>query len=48
MSVPPPMPVRRSTFVTVLAWIFIGLSGFTALIGILQNIMMQTDRKSVV
>ncbi len=41
MSVPPPMPVRHSTFVTVLAWILIGLSGIGTLIGILQNIMMQ-------
>ncbi|WP_158880468.1 hypothetical protein [Rhodanobacter sp. L36] len=41
MSLPPPMPVKRSTFVTVTAWIFIGLSGFMALIGILQNIMLQ-------
>jgi hypothetical protein len=41
MSAPPPLPVRRSTFVTVLAWIFIGLSGFMAWIGVLQNLMMQ-------
>lgn len=41
MSAPPPLPVRRSTFVSVLAWIFIGLSGFMTLMGILQNIMMQ-------
>ncbi len=41
MSAPPPLPARRSTFVSVLAWIFIGLSGFMALMGILQNIMMQ-------
>ena len=32
----------KSTFVTVLAWIFIVLSGFATLIGILQNIMIQT------
>lgn len=31
----------RSTFVSVLAWIFIGLAGFATLIGILQNIMLQ-------
>ena len=30
----------RSTFVTVLAWIFIVLSAFTTLISVLQNIMM--------
>lgn len=32
----------KSTFVTVLAWIFIVLSGFATLIGVLQNIMIQT------
>ena len=32
----------RSNFVTVLAWIFIVLSGFATLIGVLQNIMIQT------
>lgn len=31
----------RSTFVTVLAWIFIGLTGFASLIGVLQNLMLQ-------
>jgi len=30
----------RSNFVTVVAWIFIALSGFTTLISILQNIMI--------
>lgn len=34
--------VQRSTFVTVLAWIFIALSGFGTFISILQNIMIQT------
>lgn len=34
------LPVR-STFVTVLAWVFIGLAGFVTLISILQNIMLQ-------
>jgi len=34
-----PGQVPRSQFVTVLAWIFIVLSGFTALIAVLQNIM---------
>ncbi|HKR77319.1 MAG TPA: hypothetical protein VJR95_11675 [Rhodanobacter sp.] len=38
MSAPPPL---RSTFVTVLAWVFIGLSGFTTLISVLQNLMLQ-------
>ncbi|SDU32655.1 hypothetical protein [Halopseudomonas salegens] len=32
--------VTRSTFVTVLAWIFIGLSAFTTLIAIVQNLMV--------
>ena len=31
---------QRSTFVTVLAWIFIVLAGFTTLIALLQNIMV--------
>lgn len=34
-------PPVRSTFVTVLAWIFISLAGFVTLIGILQNILLQ-------
>ena len=33
---------QRSNFVTVLAWIFIGLSGFSTLIAVLQNVMIQT------
>jgi hypothetical protein len=32
----------RSSFVTVLAWVFIVLSGFTTLIAIAQNIMIST------
>lgn len=36
----PAIPIR-SAFVTVLAWIFIILAGFSTLIGILQNIMIQ-------
>lgn len=32
----------RSSFVTVVAWIFIVLSGFGTMISILQNIMIQT------
>ena len=31
----------RSTFVTVVAWIFIVLSGFASVIGALQNIMLR-------
>jgi hypothetical protein len=31
---------NRSTFVTVVAWIFIVLAGFTTFIAILQNIMI--------
>ena len=34
--------INRSTFVTVVAWIFIVLSGFGTMISILQNIMIQT------
>lgn len=33
---------HRSTFVTVLAWVFIVLSGFSTLISILQNILLFT------
>lgn len=33
---------QRSVFVTVVAWIFIALSGFGTLISILQNILIQT------
>lgn len=33
---------KQSTFVTVVAWIFIALSGFGTVISILQNIMVQT------
>jgi hypothetical protein len=33
-------PAERSTFVTVLAWIFIALSGFSTVISILQNILI--------
>lgn len=31
---------QRSTFVEIIAWVFIVLSGFAVLIGILQNIMV--------
>jgi hypothetical protein len=34
------MPVR-STFVTVLAWVFIGITGFATLISLMQNLMLQ-------
>ena len=30
----------RSTFVTVVAWIFIGLSGMNTLVALMQNVMM--------
>jgi len=33
-------PVARSNFVTVLAWIFIALAGFTTFISLLQNVMV--------
>ena len=36
----PAAPATRSTFVTVLAWIFIVLSGFSTLVAIAQNIMI--------
>lgn len=35
-------PTPRSSFVTVLAWIFIVLSGFSTLIAIAQNVMINT------
>lgn len=38
MPTPPPF---RSTFVSVLAWVFIGLAGFTTLIATLQNLLLQ-------
>lgn len=38
MSMPPPL---RSSFVTALAWVFIGLAGFATLIALLQNLMLQ-------
>ncbi|HTV84586.1 MAG TPA: hypothetical protein VME63_04230 [Dyella sp.] len=37
----PSMTPVRSTFVTVLAWIFIGLTGLASLISLLQNLMLQ-------
>lgn len=38
----PIQPPQPSTFVNVLAWIFIVLAGFTTCISILQNIMIHT------
>ena len=38
MSTPPPL---RSQFVTVLAWLFIGMASFATLIAVLQNLMLQ-------
>ena len=38
---------NRSTFVTVVAWIFIVLSGFMTVMAILQNIMFHTMFSSV-
>ncbi|HKK05010.1 MAG TPA: hypothetical protein VKA50_04090 [Gammaproteobacteria bacterium] len=35
-----PAPANRSTFVTVVAWIFIAIAGFSTVMGILQNIMV--------
>lgn len=41
VQLPDPLgPPRRSTFVTVLAWVFIVLSGFATLIAVLQNLML--------
>lgn len=36
----------KSTFVTVVAWIFIALSGFGTVIALLQNILVQTVFRS--
>ena len=41
MSLPPPMPAARSSFINVLGWIFVCLAGFATLIGVLQNVMLQ-------
>lgn len=40
MSVPPPVPVKRSMFVTVVAWIFIGLSTFATLGLLLESLLL--------
>ena len=37
-ALPPPI---RSSFVTILGWIFVCLAGFATLIGLLQNLMLQ-------
>ena len=39
---PNQLQVERSSFVTVLAWVFIVLSGFATLIAIAQNVMINT------
>ena len=41
MSVPPPMPVIRSSFVNALGWIFVCLAALATLVGVLQNVMFQ-------
>jgi hypothetical protein len=41
MTTAPQLPAPRSTFVTVVAWIFMVLSGFMTLISLLQNVMFQ-------
>ena len=40
-------PSNQSTFVTVVAWVLIVISGFTSVIGIAQNIMLMTMFDSV-
>jgi hypothetical protein len=42
MSVPPPLPVTRSTFVSVVAWIFVGLSGFMSFFILLDSLLLPT------
>ena len=37
---PNPPPLAKSTFVTVIAWIFIVLSGFATFISLMQNLMV--------
>ena len=41
MNTAPQLPGTRSSFVSVLAWILIVLAGFTTLIAIAQNILVQ-------
>ena len=40
MSGPPPIPLKRSIFVTVVAWIFIGLSTFATLGLLLESVLL--------
>ncbi|WP_458070340.1 hypothetical protein [Rhodanobacter sp. BL-MT-08] len=40
MSVPPPIPVKRSMLVTVVAWIFIGLSAVITLALLLESLLL--------
>lgn len=43
MDLPTPQrPFQRSVFVTVVGWIFVVLTGFAVLIGLLQNVMIWT------
>ena len=35
-----PNQIAKSTFVTALAWVFIGLAGFATFISVLQNVMI--------
>lgn len=44
---PPPPAPPQSSFVTIVAWIFIALSGIGVAITLLQNIMVQTMFPSV-
>ena len=41
-NTPNQVQAARSSFVTALAWVFIGLSGFATLIAIAQNVMINT------
>lgn len=41
MSVPPPVPVARSSFINALGWIFVCLGALATLVGVLQNVMFQ-------
>jgi hypothetical protein len=38
LGMPPP---SRSTFVTVVAWIFIGIAGFTSIFALMESVVMQ-------
>ena len=41
MSVPPPIPVVRSGFISALGWIFVCLAALASFIGVLQNVLLQ-------